>query len=74
MEALKAELATLDQRQKAGVRVNVSDYNAKVDTHNTILERRRRLFAANQSDIRAVDDLATQDPILVNKYNALLTR
>ena len=37
MEPLKAELKSLDDQQKAGVQIDIDDYNAKVKTHNALL-------------------------------------
>ncbi|MDZ4345262.1 MAG: hypothetical protein U1E51_22810 [Candidatus Binatia bacterium] len=72
METLKAELKSLDEQQKAGIQIDVDDYNAKVKTHNELLAGHRALIAANSADIQTHDDLAEQDSVLVKQYNSLL--
>jgi hypothetical protein len=72
MEALKAELKSLDELQKAGNQIDVDDYNAKVKTHNGLLAKQRALIAANRMDLKTYDDLVDEDAVLVKQYNALL--
>ena len=74
MEALSAQLKLLDANQRAGLRIDVDDYNAKVNLHNAILSKHRALFAANESDFNTYDDLIKQDSVLVDQYNALRKR
>jgi hypothetical protein len=72
METLKAELKSLDQQQKAGLQIDIDDYNAKVKTHNALLAKQRALVATNRTDLNSYDDLVDQDSVLVKQYNALL--
>jgi len=72
MDALAAELKSLDEQQKAGLQINISDYNAKVKAYNALLKKRRALIAANRTNLQTYDDLLKQDSVLVDQYNALL--
>jgi hypothetical protein len=72
METLNAELKSLDEQQKAGVQIDIDDYNAKVKTHNALLAKIRALVAANKSDLKTYNDLNDQDSALVKQYNALV--
>lgn len=74
MEALSAQLKLLDANQSAGLRIDVGDYNAKVNLHNAILSKHRALFSANENDFNTYDDLIKQDSVLVDQYNAVLKR
>ena len=56
METLNAELKSLDEQQKAGVQIDIDDYNAKVKTHNALLAKIRALVAANKSDLKTYND------------------
>lgn len=71
METLKTELKSLDEQQKAGIQIDIDDYNTRVNTHNALLARHRALIAANSSDIQPHDELIKQDSVLVEQYNAL---
>jgi hypothetical protein len=72
MVTLKAELKSLDEQQKAGVRIDIDDYNAKVKAHNALLAQQRALIAANKTDLKTYDDLQDQDSVLVKQYNTLV--
>lgn len=72
MTILKTDLKLLARQQRAGIQIDVDDYNAKVKTHNLLLASQRSLVAANSIDLKAYDDLIDHDTVLVNKYNALL--
>lgn len=72
METLRAALKSLDEQQKAGLSIDIDDYNAKVKAHNALLAKQKAISAANDSDLKAYDDLAEQDSTLVKQYNALL--
>ena len=72
MDTLKGELQSLDEQQKAGVQIDIEDYNSKVKAHNALLSRHRALTAANSSDFQTYHDLEKQDSVLVDQYNALL--
>jgi len=72
METLNSELKSLDEQQKAGVQIDIDDYNAKVKTHNALLAKVRALVAANKSDLKTYNDLNDQDSALVKQYNALV--
>jgi chromosome segregation ATPase len=72
LKKLSAELKGLDEQNKIGLPVDANEYNAKVEIHNGILERRKALFAANSEDLQKYDDLQTQDSALVDEYNGLL--
>ncbi len=72
MEPLAAELKTLKEQHGAGIEIDIDGYNTKVRAYNTLLKKRRALFAANRRDLRTYDDLMKQDSLLVDKYNALL--
>ena len=71
-DTLNAELKSLDEQQKAGIQIDIDDYNAKVKTYNALLARERTLITANKSDLNTHDDLVDQDSALVKQYNALL--
>jgi len=72
MKTIDARLNSLDEQQKAGVQINISDYNAKVKAYNALLKKRRALIAANSTNLQTYEDLLKQDSILVDQYNALL--
>lgn len=72
MEGLNSDLKSLDEQQKAGVQIDIDDYNAKVKTHNALLAKIRALVAANKSDLKTYNDLNDQDSALVKQYNALV--
>jgi hypothetical protein len=72
MDAIRAELKSLDEQQKEGIQIDIDDYNAKVKTHNALLARHRALFAAHRTDLQTYDDLEKQDGVFVDQYNALL--
>jgi hypothetical protein len=72
MDAIDGELKSLDAQQKAGLLINISDYNAKVKAYNALLKKRRALIAANRTNLQAYDGLLKQDSVLVDQYNALL--
>jgi hypothetical protein len=72
MESLNSDLKSLDEQQKAGVQIDIDDYNAKVKTHNALLAKIRALVAANKSDLKTYNDLNDQDSALVKQYNALV--
>jgi chromosome segregation ATPase len=71
-DTLNAELKSLDEQQKAGIQIDIDDFNAKVKTYNALLVKKRALIAANRSDLNTHDDLVDQDSALVKQYNALL--
>ena len=72
MQALNAELKSLDEQHNLGSQIDTDDYNAKVNAHNALLARQRALIAANRADLKTYDDLIDQDSALVKQYNALL--
>ncbi|MCX7313739.1 MAG: hypothetical protein NTV56_18945 [Alphaproteobacteria bacterium] len=74
MDQLSSELKALDERQKTGVRVDAAIYNSKVDTYNAILARHRAMLSANESDVKAYNELLDRDSVLVDQYNALAKR
>ena len=59
MKELEAELDALDEQNKAGLSVDTDDYNAKVESHNQILQRRNVVLAGNRADLAGVRRLAT---------------
>jgi hypothetical protein len=71
MEPLASELKSLDDKRKAGIYIDISDYNSKVDRYNSLLSRQRSLIAANSTDFQTYDDLVKQDSELVARYNAI---
>jgi hypothetical protein len=71
-EGIAAELKELSDQQKAGIEINIEDYNAKVNAHNALLRRRRALVGANKADLDSYVELEKQDSALVDKYNTLL--
>jgi hypothetical protein len=73
IEALAAELKSLDAQNAAGVQIDVDDYNTKVREHNGLLTRRQAVFSSNSADFQTYDDLRKQDAAMVSQYNALLT-
>jgi hypothetical protein len=72
MEPLSAELKKLKEQHDAGIEIDIDGYNGTVRAYNTLLRKRRALFAANKHDLQAYDDLTKQDSLLVDKYNSLL--
>jgi hypothetical protein len=74
IEALSAQLKLLDANQRVGLRIDVDDYNAKVNLHNAILSKHRALLTANRTDFDTYDDLIKRDSVLVDQYNAFLKR
>jgi hypothetical protein len=72
MNTLDAELNALDEQHKAGIRINIRNYNAKVKAYNTLLNKQQALIAVNRPDLQAYDDLIKQDSDLVDQYNALI--
>jgi hypothetical protein len=72
MDTIDAELKSLHGQQKAGLQINISDYDAKVKAYNALLKKRRALIAANRTNLQTYDDLLKQDSALVDQYNALL--
>ena len=70
MAPLAADLKSLNAQQKSGTYIDVNNYNTKVDTYNTLLARRRALIAANNADFQTYEDLAKQNSVLVEQYNA----
>jgi hypothetical protein len=74
MEKLTAELKSLDEKQRAGLRINIDDYNARVDTHNGLLARHRVLLSENRDNFNTYEELTKQDATLVDQYNAVLKR
>jgi len=72
MDSLKSDLKSLDAQHNSGIDIDVDDYNAKVDTYNTLLAQYRQLLSANSTDIKTHDDLVAEDPVLVKQYNLLL--
>ncbi len=74
IKSLKADLSSLDERQRLQGSIDIASYNARVDVHNGLLARRRALFSANSEDLKTFIDLENQESALVNQYNALLRR
>jgi Tfp pilus assembly protein PilO len=72
LNKLAADLKALNDLKSAGSQIDVNDYNAKIDTYNEILERRKALLAANRDDLQKYEDLSKQDAALVDEYNGLL--
>jgi len=72
IEALSAELKSLDDRQKAGLEIDIDDYNAKVKSHNSLVNKQRALIAANRDEMQTYNDLDEKDSAMVEQYNSLL--
>jgi hypothetical protein len=72
IEALATELKSLAEQHKAGLEIDIHDYNAKVKTHNALLSKHRVLLTANKNDLHIYEDLEKQDSVLVEQYNSLL--
>jgi chromosome segregation ATPase len=72
IETIASELKSLDRQHSAGLRIDIDDYNKKVDTYNGLLSEHRALIAANSSDFQLYEELARQDKDLVAQHNALL--
>lgn len=72
MEPLDSELKSLDVRRKAGESIDIDDFNAKVETYNSLVARRRALFNTHSAGLQTYEELEKQDSTLVDQYNALL--
>ena len=70
MAGIKAELDELDRQREAGLNIDAEDYNSKVGSYNSALERARDYRAQYNAAVNEYNTLLTDDHAMVAQYNS----
>ena len=71
MKPLESELKELDQQHTNGLDIDIDHRNSVAHDYNHLLERKRALINASDSDFRAYENLQKADAAMLEQWKAL---